>query len=277
MIDILLSTYNGASYIEDQLNSIIEQTDNDWTLLIRDDNSKDNTVSILRSYVDKYPEKIKLVSDNKTENIGPIRSFEFLLNQSQADYIMFCDQDDIWLPEKISLTKQEMLRMESINKDIPLLVYTDLIVVNENRKVLFDSFWSYAGLYPQLASKNIYYLAIRNCVTGCTTMINKKAKEISLPFVYPLEMHDAWVAINTMKYGKISYIKNQTIEYRQHGSNVCGAQQVNMSISNKIQNLKRIIDANIANYKFYYPLVYKSVFQYLLLKIKFYINVRWIM
>lgn len=270
MIDILLSTYNGARYLHEQIDSIINQSFTDWHLLIRDDGSTDNTVVIVDDYCQKYPRKIKKITDT-FGNVDVIRSFEILLENSTADYIMFCDQDDFWLPNKIELSFNKIKQMENqYGLDIPLLVHTNLKVVDENRNLICDSFWKYSALKPEILDKNIYYLSICNCVTGCTVLINKKAKEISLPFIAPIEMHDVWIALHVKKYGEIDYLYIPTIEYRQHAANILGAEPASFSIIRRFFKMKEVIRENKMKYRYYHPFVFKSVFQYLYYKLKYF-------
>lgn len=270
MIDILLSTYNGEKYLREQIDSILNQSFTDWSLLIRDDGSTDNTVVIVDDYCRKYHEKIKKITDT-FGNVGVIRSFEILLKNSTANYIMFCDQDDFWLSNKIELSFNKIKQMENQHGlDIPLLVHTDLKVVDENKNLICDSFWKYSVLKPEILDKNIYYLAICNCVTGCTVLINKKAKEISLPFVAPVEMHDVWIALHVKKYGEIDYLDIPTMEYRQHGANIHGAKPASFSIVRRFLNIKDVIQENEMKYRYYHPFVFKSVFQYLYYKLKYF-------
>ncbi len=222
-IDILLAAYNGEKFLAQQIDSILAQTHQDWQLLIRDDQSADNTVKIIKEYTSKYSDKIKLIEDNKG-NLGLVRNFETLLKSSQAEYIMFCDQDDIWLPNKIELTLNTMKSAENQNPDTPILVHTDLKIVDEELRPIADSFWKSCKISPQtdgLLNKIVY----RNIVTGCTVMINKKLKENSIPFPPQVRLHDWWLAVNAAKNGKLISIQEQTILYRQHSKNVVGGKK----------------------------------------------------
>ena len=128
MIDILLSTYNGEKFLEAQLDSILKQSYQDYNILIRDDGSSDNTISILNSYKENYPQKIFLI-DNENKNLGSTGSFLTLLNHSRADLIFFCDQDDVWHSKKISL----MLNFYNLNisdKEKPILIHSSAEVVD---------------------------------------------------------------------------------------------------------------------------------------------------
>jgi glycosyltransferase involved in cell wall biosynthesis len=273
-INILLSTYNGEKYLREQFDSLLNQTYSDWVLIVRDDGSIDNTLSIIEEYQKKYPEKIEKLSDT-TGNAGVIRSFEILLKNSSADYILFCDQDDVWLPQKIELSFQKMQEMESLYGKIPLLVHTDLMIVDENLQVIHDSFWKSAGIQPKVLDGNIHFLALCNSVTGCTVMINKEAKNKILPFPNKIKMHDEWMGICTMKHGKMDYLPIPTIKYRQHGKNQCGAAEANYSLRNRLLNIKNVIEENIELYKYHHSALYKTFLHYLYYKIKYFYKIHY--
>lgn len=242
MISILLSTYNGEKYFKGQLNSLFSQTYQEFKILVRDDGSSDNTVSIVNEYEKLYPEKIKLIQDN-FGNLGSSKSFMKLLEYSDSEYIMFCDQDDVWLLDKIELSLQKIKEFENETKiDIPLLVFTDLHVVDESLKIIENSFWKYQKLIPNTA-KNWKKLVAQNVITGCTIIMNKKAKEVSLPFTLDMMIHDQWIGVNVAKYGKIESLNEQTILYRQHGNNVAGAHSYGLKyISSKLMQIKKILN-----------------------------------
>jgi len=221
-IDILLATYNGERFVEEQIRSLLEQTYPHWRMIIRDDGSTDNTPSIIHRYEQKYPDKITVVDDGQT-NLGVCRNFAKLLEQSTADYIMFCDQDDVWLPEKVQLTFEKMKIMEGrYGCDLPLLVYTDMKVVDENLNSISDSYWKHQAINPK-SGRLLNRLLVSNAVIGCTMMFNKKLKELSLPLPLKALMHDWWLALVSVAFGKNDYIHQSTTLYRQHRSNIVGA------------------------------------------------------
>ncbi len=241
-IAILLATYNGEKYLKEQLDSLLNQTYKDFEILIRDDNSKDLTINIIQEYERVYPEKIKLIQDD-LGNLGSSKSFMKLLEYSDSEYIMFCDQDDVWLPNKIELSLNKMKELENTHgKDLPLLVFTDLHVVDESLKIIENSFWKYQKLIPK-TTKDWRMLVSQNVITGCTIMMNQQAKEVSLPFALDMMIHDQWIAVNVAKYGKIEYIDKQTILYRQHGNNVAGAHSYSLKyISRKFMQIQKILN-----------------------------------
>lgn len=238
-IDILLSTYNGSRFLSEQLDSILCQTNTQWKLFIRDDGSKDTTREIIEKYVSAHPEKIVWINRNDIRNVGVIKSFEELLNYSSAQYFMFCDQDDVWLPNKIDLTLNKIKELEKLHSvSRPIVVHTDLKVVDGKLNTISESMFAISRATPQMIYKNIYYTFICNCVTGCTLMGNMKSREISLPFPQFIDMHDSWVPRRTLlEGGVVATIYESTMLYRQHGFNVLGANPT-ISLKKRLMSLK---------------------------------------
>lgn len=225
-VDILLGTYNGESFLSEQINSIINQNHTDWKLIIHDDNSTDNTVSIIHQYVEDYPNKIIFLNDNISFG-NALENFSYLLEHTKASYIMFCDQDDVWLPNKIEITLVKIKETKKEFPDMPVLVHTDLKVVNSDLNILSDSYWSYQGIDPDYDTLN--RLLVQNVITGCTVMINKKLADMALPIPKGAIMHDWWLGLVASSVGKIVYIDTATMLYRQHANNDTGATRFNLS------------------------------------------------
>lgn len=219
--DILLSTYNGAAFLDELMQSLYDQTDMNWELLIRDDGSTDDTRSLLNGYREKDKGRINIIEDGK-KHLGPKRSFELLLQKSEADYVMFCDQDDFWLPDKINNTLAKMKELERHYPDVPAMIFSDLTVVDKMLREIHTSFWKFIKVDPENVY-NIYRLLINNPVVGCTVMINKKVKSLVLPFPEQAVMHDWWIALNVAQKGVIDYLSQPTILYRLHEKNSIGA------------------------------------------------------
>jgi len=222
-IDILLATYNGEKYLAEQIDSIMAQSNQDWQLLIRDDGSTDDTVSIAKDYVAQYPDRMALIEDDGC-HLGASLNFQRLLENSTADYIMFSDQDDVWLDRKIQMTWDLMKSTEREYPDKPVLVHTDLTVVDAQLKTIARSTWKYQGTPPETGNDPQKVL-LQNVATGCTIMINRKAKEVSMPIPKEAVMHDWWLIINVAKHGRVAHISDQLVLYRQHGSNAVGAKE----------------------------------------------------
>lgn len=241
-ISIIICTYNGEKYIEEQLNSLKKQSVYINEYIICDDNSSDNTCIIVNRYIEKNPElNIKLFRSEK--NKGVIRNFEFGLKQSNGDYIAFCDQDDVWLPNKIEVSLDKIKEMEQkYGKEMPLLVHTDLLVVDEDLNVISSSFFRQEGLKVYKNEAVLKALFLQNNLVGCTMFFNKIAKEVSLPFPKHIIMHDYWLGLVVASKGEIEFINQKTIKYRQHKKNVVGAKKY---IS--FQSLKKVFNKDYLN------------------------------
>jgi len=235
-ITILISTYNGGAFLPHQLDSLLQQTYQEFCVFIRDDGSSDNTRKVIEQYVHNHPDKFHHIDDN-LGNIGSSNSFMYLLSVSNSEYIMFCDQDDFWLPNKIKLSIAETKKIEEKHPKEPVMVFTDLQVVNSKMEKIHDSFWEYQKINPDI-SKNWKQNLAQSVVTGCTMIINKYARDIALPFKIPNMLHDHWISTIVSRQGNVSYLPKQTILYRQHGKNVLGAQSI--SFLYLIKKMKRI-------------------------------------
>lgn len=266
-IAILLATYNSGKFLREQIDSLLDQTYSDFTLYIRDDGSVDTTLQIVAEYCATHSNIILL--EDLTKGRQAKGSFIWMLEHVDADYYMFCDHDDYWLPEKLEITFQRMRDEELKNTDKPIVVNSDLIVANNELKIINNSFWDYMKLRPDLLSKK-KYLATCNFITGCTMMINQKAKEISLPMGDRALMHDAWIGLKVLNAdGIISYIERPLILYRQHNSNVCGATEIggNGYFRKKIRNLKELYSTNKKNYFMAHQATGVSPFSFILYRL----------
>lgn len=219
-VTVLLAVYNGEEYVKEQLDSLLAQTFKDWFCLIHDDGSTDKSVKIIGEYVGRYPEKFSLL---RFDPVGSAKkNFLSLLKYADSDYLMFCDQDDVWLPTKIEMTYKRFLETENGCIDLPAAVFSDLIVVDKNLSIIANSFMEYCKLSPE----NCFFARMLgfNVMAGCTMMFNralaKKALECDPDKIY---MHDWWCGLIASVKDRIGYLDEQTILYRQHGTNCVGA------------------------------------------------------
>ena len=220
-IDILLITYNGEKYIEEQVESILNQTYKNIRLIISDDCSKDKTAEILKKY-EKKDNRIKLYIQEK--NLGVVKNIEFLLKKVEAPYYMLADQDDYWLPEKTEKT------LEKLKKENADLAFGDLEVVDEKLNTIYPSFNDYMLLKRKIKKYiNSYKLNyLYNCVTGCTILAKKETIKqfLPLPTTSKHVLHDHWIALMVSLNGKLAYVPEKYIKYRQHGNNEVGTQKI---------------------------------------------------
>lgn len=221
-VAILLAAYNGEKFIEQQLDSIVNQTCSDWELFIHDDGSCDSTPAILKKYAAAFPDRIHLI---EAAPRGSARSnFLFLMSQVDAPYVMFCDQDDVWNEDKIECSLSAIRRLESSNgKDVPLLVFSDATVVDCRLNIIADSFFSYQHLNPDRL--RFSELLVQNTVPGNTSMFNRALLQHALRYSdeNAIIIHDCWCALIASYFGAIGAIKKSTLLYRQHNENSMGA------------------------------------------------------
>lgn len=237
-IDILLATYNGEKYLKEQLESIENQTYDNWHLIVRDDGSKDNTLKILKEFENKYPSKVTIINDGISSGSAKNNFFK-LMNYSENEYIACCDQDDVWLENKLEIMYKELKKLENENsRDIPLLVHCDLFVVDKDMNIISNSFFDYSLFNKNADAINFYLL--ENYVTGCAMLFNRKLKWYMLKN-YNLEkiyMHDWLAALIAYTFGEGKFINQSLVKYRQHGNNSVGAKSAK-KISTMIANAKR--------------------------------------
>ncbi len=220
-IAIVVSTFNGQKYIEEQISSLLQQDYPNISIIVRDDGSTDKTVDLLRD-IQKSNPGISLIYG---KNLGVAASFNELLAAASGhyDYIFLCDQDDFWHPEKVSISLSRMLETEKkYGKNTPILVHTDLQVVDEALQIIAPSFWKYQKLNGNNGAC-LNRLLLQNVVTGATVLINKALLEKSLPIQSAAVMHDWWLALNACVFGKVVAIDRPLISYRQHSANAVGA------------------------------------------------------
>lgn len=229
MVEVLLATFNGERYLREQIDSILGQDTPDLNILAWDDGSTDRTVTILNEYAALYPDRVRVCSGGNPTG-HPKRNFLRLMKASTADYVCFADQDDVWLPGKVSLTLQAMRRLEErYGTAIPLLVFTDLRVVDDALKTLHPSLWKQAGVRV----RNIHSLPRmlgENTVTGCTAMLNRSMYELAREMPEEAYMHDWWIALLATTFGQAEGVPQCTVLYRQHGYNVVGSPKSDTSI-----------------------------------------------
>lgn len=224
-LSVLISTFNGEQFLAETLESLeVAQNKSGFRLFFRDDGSTDATKKILLKFARQFPTRIRILEDAGSQ-LGPSTSFSRLIEASDSPYLMLCDQDDVWLPDKIEKTMAAMREAEKqYGSNTPLLVHTDLKVVDADLQLIADSFWNYQNLFPEHASQ-LNRLLAQNVVTGCTVMMNRPLADLATPIPVEAVMHDWWLALVAATFGKVVYLDEQTILYRQHGTNSVGAKR----------------------------------------------------
>lgn len=224
MVHILMAVYNGEKYLEEQLRSIEMQTVTDWKLHIRDDGSDDKTPGIIEEFAARYPLKVELLETGHKNRYGAKGNFARLVEsvREPGDYA-FCDQDDIWEPDKLEVSIRKLRKTEMCGDGSiqPALVCSDARLIDGNNRIIGDSFVKKSNLY--IPKQHMFEkLLLYNFSQGATMVWNGPLHGLVKNIPEEAIMHDWWVALVAAGHGAIGYIPRQLLRYRQHGNNELG-------------------------------------------------------
>ena len=192
-VSVVLCTYNGSIYLQKQLKSIAEQTLKPVELVVSDDASTDSTVELIKRFAKESPFPVRLYQNQR--NTGVVANYSRAAALCDGDYVALCDQDDIWLPEKLYLTQGSMHAAEKqYGCSHPVLVHTDLTVINKMDWVIAPSFMKMRKI-RHVGPEPVKRLLVQNFVTGCTIMANRALLREALPIPEAALMHDWWLAL----------------------------------------------------------------------------------
>jgi glycosyltransferase involved in cell wall biosynthesis len=237
LIEVALTTFNSELFLAELLDSLFRQTRQDFTLMVADDGSTDSTLDIVAAYERLYPGRIRRLDFDGPAG-GALANFSRLTDRLTARYVLFCDHDDVWLENKIALSVERIQALEAeVGAATPLLVHTDLAVVDSELRPLHRSLSRYQNLYP---TRNGFFLLLRgNTVTGCAAIVNRALYQRARPVPLEAVMHDHWLALVAATLGRIHYVDESTILYRQHGNNALGA--VRWGSTSMVARLRRAV------------------------------------
>lgn len=217
MISVCLATYNGAPYIKEQITSVLNQLLENDELLIADDGSTDNTITIIESIHDS---RLRIVGVGG--KLGVVKNFERVLTEAKGQYVFLCDQDDIWLPNKV----EECL--QALEKNI--LVVTDCKVVDKSLNEISPSFFQLRNSGKGIL-KNIW----KNTYLGCCMAFRRELLNIGLPIPAKIPMHDMWLGLLAETQGTVLFLPQNLSLYRRHHLAVSPtAGKSNLSIFKKL-------------------------------------------
>lgn len=212
---ILLATYNGRAFLGEQLRSLTEQTDPNWMLVVRDDCSTDGTPEVVDAFATSCRPGQVVRLRSGSQRLGPTGNFIALLREAPpGSQYAFCDQDDVWLPDKLARASR-MLAYR--NREIPALYCARQIIVDRELREL--------GLSPDVPRPpSLRNALVQNIATGCTIVMNEAARRAVLAVSPPSEsFHDWWCYLVTSATGgQVSFDAFPVVHYRQHGANVVG-------------------------------------------------------
>ncbi len=220
LVSIAMTTYNGEKFLQEQIDSILNQTYENLEIIICDDFSKDLTIEILYAYA-KKDKRIKFISNEK--NLGFMKNFEKAISLTQGEYIALADQDDIWKPNKIAKLLE---KIGSYN-----LIHSDMDLIDENSTIL-TKLWKKPNIKNQSFAKSIF----GNDVTGCTVLFKKTLLKHFFPIPSGEIYHDWWLALLASKENSIEYIDEKLVYYRQHTQQDTGA-----TIETKKDKISRLL------------------------------------
>ena len=224
LISIVMATYNGEKFLAQQIDSILKQSWGNIELIICDDDSDDNTIAIIEKYMKEYT-CIRLYKN--LHRLGVVKNFEKAIALSQSQYIALSDQDDIWVENKLEILMHEMNKLEEYDNNIPLMVHSDLTMIDEENHIMHWSFFKFRN-YNLKKTKDLNHIISRCGVMGNTILMNCHLKNRILPFPEELDLHDYWIALINELYGKRITLQEPLVLYRIHTHN----------LSNSIEKIK---------------------------------------
>jgi len=234
-VSIALCTFNGALYLQEQLDSLLRQTPPPTELVLSDDGSSDASVNIVTEFARSAGMKL-VVAPTHTQ-LGVAQNFGLALSLCSRQYVALSDQDDVWLPDKLATALAAMHDGEArYGTSCPLLVHSDLTVVSADLRPISSSFMRSEGLCNPSPHDALTILLTQNFATGCTMLVNRPLLECALPIPKEAVVHDWWLALVAASCGHVLYVDQLTIMYRQHDSNAIG-----MVTTTTAASLKRII------------------------------------
>jgi glycosyltransferase involved in cell wall biosynthesis len=215
---VCMATYNGEKHIYTQVKSILDQLGPNDELIVSDDSSTDKTIGVLNSFGDK---RIRIVKN--VHQKGPVGNFSTALENAQFDYIFLADQDDLWLPGKLKKHMQLMQQYE--------LVVSDAVVIFEDGKILFDSFFK-----ARDAGKGLLKNLKKNSYLGCCMSFRRSLLDKAFPFPKGLYMHDWWLGLVAEVEGNICFCPDKYLHYIRHADNVTQTLQQPLPLSQRLTN-----------------------------------------
>lgn len=224
MVSVCMATKNGATFLKEQLESILHQLGPEDEIVISDDCSGDETLKIIRTFQDS---RMRLL-ENKSE-VGVARNFENTLKTARGDYFFLADQDDIWLPQKIERMKRAMGEYD--------LVVSDCRLVDDNLRTKQPSFYQLNG-----SGKGFLRNLFRNSYMGCCMAFTRKLRDRALPFPADIPMHDYWIGLVAELYFRVCFLPDVLVLHRRHTSNAStSGHPSRQAISRKIGHRYRMV------------------------------------
>lgn len=221
-----MTTYNGQSFLQKQLDSILSQSVKVDEIIVCDDGSTDDTLAILDSYTKCGIVKVEV----NTNNLGFVKNFEKALSLCTGEFIFLADQDDVWYPNKVEVLLQSL--------EGNLLIHSDCDLIDSSSELVAKNFKGEISTH-QIVDDFLF----ANVVTGCTVLIHRNLLEFALPFPDGLAYHDWYLAFHAAYLKKIAYVSQSLTGYRQHqlqdtGSGESGKSSILKNCKNRIRGIE---------------------------------------
>ncbi|MCQ2089918.1 MAG: glycosyltransferase family 2 protein [Fibrobacter sp.] len=215
-ISVCMATYNGERFVREQLESILSQlpqSDDEKggaEVVVADDGSTDRTLNIIQEIADP---RVKVLP--QVGHLGPVYNFERALVASHGDVIFLADQDDLWLPGKVSKMIEALgFDGATFSANAPLLAVHDAVVINDEGSVMGESMW-----VARPYKSGVFANWLKNSFTGCCVAFRKELLSLALPFPKNLPMHDQWLGILAERKSGVVAVPEKLISYRVHKNN----------------------------------------------------------
>lgn len=223
LVVVLLATFDGSRYLREQLDSIAAQSHEHWQIVVADDGSRDDTLSIVQSFSEDHPDRVRIVGGGPA---GSARDnfFRLLRVAGPAPYFAFCDQDDVWSFDKLERLVRRCQQVQTQHRDQPCLAYSDLTVVDAQLGLLNPSFMNQVRARPHDITHKT--LLAENAIPGCAMLFNAALADVLRAHEFDptrVIMHDWWIALLASAVGHISYVPTPLVNYRQHATNTLGS------------------------------------------------------
>ncbi|MFC3199217.1 glycosyltransferase [Parapedobacter deserti] len=224
-----MATYNGSEYLSEQLDSLLKQSYRSWRLLVHDDGSSDDTVRIVQNY-QRMDRRVQLLSDG-VRGLGAAGNYMHLLKYTNAPLCMFCDQDDVWFDDKVS-----RLVAAISNEQGPAAAYANAFFYESGRLTRKT-----IDIHPS-SLKNMLFM--NSGIQGCSLIVNRQLIELVRPFDGTVAMHDHLLTLASVAFGKLIYLDEVLMLYRQHEKNATADHQTGLSgrVRSFLSRNKQVID-----------------------------------
>lgn len=236
-LELLLATYNSSKYLKPLLESLLAQTEQEFSLLVSDDGSRDDTLRIIEDYAPRFRRPVKMLT-RAAPSGSAMANFAFLLEHARAPYVMLVDHDDIWHADKIARGLAKVREIEARHGTAhPALAHGDLAVIDEMGQPTAASFWKMKQIAPR-CSADLNRALMHATVVGCTVTANRALVKAALPVPKEAIMHDWWLNLVAAARGTVAYDPHPAIDYRIHGANASAPEAVSLGAA--IQKRARV-------------------------------------